>query len=162
MNFYKTVMFLLFFSIFSEVMAAELVMDDAIYKDSLSHYQPQLSDSFKQALKTADVAEGKEFFMRKCSSCHDEYQSDTHGKGPNLWNVFGRKAGTAKGFDYSEAMRNSGHVWTYATLNYYLTKTERAVPGRAMNFRGIRKDAYRAKLLMFLRTMNDQPPALPE
>jgi cytochrome c len=76
--------------------------------------------------------------------------------------VFGRQAGMAKDFDYSDAMRGSGHTWNYATLNYYLTKTERAVPGRAMNFRGIRKDADRAKLLLFLRTMNDQLPALPE
>ena len=95
-------------------------------------------------------------------SLHDEYKSTTHGKGPNLWNVFGRKAGTAQGFAYSDAMRQSGHTWNFATLNYYLTRTDRAVPGRIMNFRGIRQDKYRAKLLLFLRSMNDTPPPLPE
>lgn len=128
----------------------------------LSTYTPQLSREFKALLKTADPEAGKDYFMRKCSSCHDDYKSDTHGKGPNLWNVLGRKAGTAKGFDYSEAMKNSGHTWSYATLNYYLTRTDRAVPGRRMNFRGIKKDKDRAKLLAFLRSMNDNPPPLPE
>ena len=100
--------------------------------------------------------------MRKCSSCHDEYKSSTHGKGPNLWNIFGRKAGTSKGFDYSVAMRQSGHIWDYATLNYYLSNTKRAVPGRIMNFKGIRKDSDRAKLLLFLRSMNDKQVPLPK
>ena len=130
-------------------------------KDSLAHYTPVLSAEFKALLNNADLAEGEEYFMRKCSSCHDAVKSDMHGKGPNLWNVFGRKAGTAVDFDYSEAMRHSGHIWDYATLNYYLTHTKRAVPGRKMNFRGIRKDAYRAKLLLFLRSMNDNHRPLP-
>jgi len=130
-------------------------------KDSLANYTPVLSAEFKTMLNNSDVTAGEEYFMRKCSSCHDALKSDTHGKGPNLWNVFGRKAGTAVGFDYSAAMRQSGHIWDYATLNYYLTRTKRAVPGRKMNFRGIRKDTYRAKLLLFLRTMNDNPPPLP-
>ena len=130
--------------------------------ETLDNYQPTLTPEFKLLLKNADLAEGKEFFMRKCSSCHDEFNSDTHGKGPNLWNIFGRQAGTAEGFEYSDAMRQSGHTWNFATLNYYLTKTKRAVPGRIMNFRGIRKDKYRAKLLLFLRSMNDTPPELPK
>ena len=133
----------------------------AASQESLANYTPVLSTDFKELLNKADAAEGEEFFMRKCSSCHDNVKSDVHGKGPNLWNVFGRKAGTAEGFEYSQAMRQSGHIWNYATLNYYLTRTDRAVPGRIMNFRGIRKDAYRARLLVFLRTMNDTPPPLP-
>ena len=134
---------------------------DQSTQNTLANYTPVLSADFITLLRSADVASGKEYFMRKCSSCHDDYQSDTHSKGPNLWNVFGRKAGTAEGFEYSDAMQQSGHIWNYATLNYYLTKTKRAVPGRIMNFRGIRQDKYRAKLLLFLSTMNDTPPALP-
>ena len=130
-------------------------------EQALSHYKPVLSAEFKSLFKTADINAGKEYFLRKCSSCHDEFKSTTHGKGPNLWNVIGRKAGTAKGFDYSDAMRQSGHTWNYATLNYYLTKTKRAVPGRSMNFKGIRKDSDRAKLILFLSSMNDQNLPLP-
>ncbi len=129
--------------------------------DTLADFTPTLSDSFKQLMREASVEEGEEIFMRKCSSCHDHEQDGGHGKGPHLWNVIGRKAGSAPGFDYSEAMKNIGHTWNLATLNYYLTRTDRAVPGRAMDFRGIRRDKVRAKLLRFLITINDTPPALP-
>ena len=135
---------------------------ETINKETLANFTPVLSVEVKQLLQTADATAGEEFFMRKCSSCHDEYKSDTHGKGPNLWNVMGRKAGSSPGFDYSDAMRQSGHTWNYATLNYYLTNTKRAVPGRIMNFKGICKDKNRAKLLLFLRSMNDNPPPLPD
>ncbi|MBE9527349.1 MAG: c-type cytochrome [Proteobacteria bacterium] len=131
-------------------------------KQDLANYTPILTDSFKELLITSNLSDGELYFMRKCSSCHDEYKSSTHGKGPNLWNIFGRKAGTLKGFDYSEAMRQSGHIWDYATLNYYLSNTKRAVPGRIMNFKGIRKDSDRAKLLLFLRSMNDKQVPLPK
>ncbi|MCU7939231.1 MAG: c-type cytochrome [gamma proteobacterium symbiont of Bathyaustriella thionipta] len=150
---------LLILSVYS--LNAQAVEPTGVSQESLANYTPVLSADFKVLLKTADAAAGEEMFMRKCSSCHDNFKSETHGKGPNLWNVFGRKAGTSEGFEYSDAMRQSGHTWGYATLNYYLTRTDRAVPGRIMNFRGIRQDAYRARLLRFLRTMNDQPPPLP-
>jgi len=140
---------------------ASFASDSSAKAQSLANYTPTLSDELKALMKVADLSEGKEYFMRKCSSCHDEFKSETHGKGPSLWNVFGRKAGTAEGFNYSDAMRQSGHIWDFATLNYYLTKTNRAVPERSMNFRGIRQDKYRAKLLLFLRSMNDAPPELP-
>lgn len=130
--------------------------------EALPNYQPTLSAEFKALLKSSDEAAGKKYFLRKCSSCHDEFKRDTHGKGPNLWNVMGRKAGSAEGFKYSDAMRQSGHTWDYATLDYYLTDTKKAVPGRIMNFKGISKDKDRARLLLFLRSMNDNPPALPE
>jgi cytochrome c2 len=76
----KTIIFFMLLCTFSTAIADEITMA-SIHKDALRYYMPTLSASFKQALKTADVTEGEEFFMRKCSSCHDEYQSDTHGKG---------------------------------------------------------------------------------
>ena len=129
--------------------------------DTLADFTPTLSDSFKQLMREASVAEGEEIYMRKCSSCHDHEQDGGHGKGPHLWNIIGRKAGSAPGFDYSDAMKNIGHTWNLATLNYYLTRTDRAVPGRTMEFRGIRRDKVRARLLRFMMTINDTPPALP-
>ncbi|MCZ7653904.1 MAG: hypothetical protein M5R42_05820 [Rhodocyclaceae bacterium] len=51
--------------------------------------------------------------------------------------------------------------WTYATLNYYLADTERAVPGREMNLTGIEDDATRANVIAFLRTLSDAPAELP-
>lgn len=128
---------------------------------SLAKIKPELSEKFKTLLRKATPEQGEIIFMRKCSSCHDHEKTGGHGKGPHLWNVMGRQAGSISGFDFSDAMSNSGHNWTLATLNYYLTNTEKAVPGRIMDFRGIRRDKVRAKLLRFLRQYNDNPPSLP-
>ncbi|MCW9014292.1 MAG: c-type cytochrome [Gammaproteobacteria bacterium] len=130
-------------------------------KESLAHYTPVLTDEFKAMLRNADIEAGAEYFDQKCSTCHDHKKGGIHNKGPLLWNMFGRKAGSISEFKYSDAMKNSGHTWNFATLNYYLTRTDRAVPGRIMNFRGIRQDQKRANLLAYLRQFNDNPPALP-
>lgn len=123
---------------------------------SLSSFQPQLSDDFKVLLANADRVKGEMLFERKCSACHDANKDGGHGKGPLLWNIVNRKAGTAEGFsEFSDAMINSGHRWTLDNLNYYLNNTKQAVPGRSMNFRGIKKDSDRAALLAFLRTLAD-------
>lgn len=125
---------------------------------SLKTYKPELSDKVKTLMANADLAKGASTFDRKCSSCHDYAKDGGHGKGPHLWNVVGRKAGTAPGFEeYSDAMKSSGHVWTLANLNYYLTNTKKAVPGLAMNFRGIKKDKKRAPLIKFLNSLQDSP-----
>ena len=128
----------------------------------LSEYTPKMSEEFKALLRQATPEQGAQIFERKCSSCHDAEKNGGHGKGPHLWNVVGRKAGSAPGFDgYSEAMKSSGHVWTLDALNYYLTRTDVAVPGRVMNFRGIRRDKVRARLLRFLHSLSDNPAPLP-
>ena len=72
----------------------------------------------------------------------------------------GRKAGAVAGFAYSDAMRKSGHTWTLAALDYYLADTERAVPGRSMDFTGIADVKVRSDLVAYLRTMSDAPPPL--
>lgn len=142
------------------MIAGALVADEAT--GPLGRYQPTLSEPFKQRLREADLAAGERSFMRKCSACHDHKKQGGHGKGPHLWNLMGRKAGSIPGFEFSGAMHDSGHTWSIATLNYYLTNTERAVPGRLMDFRGIRREKERANLIAFLVQFNDNPPELPE
>ena len=127
---------------------------------TLAEFDPQLTDGFKALLSAATPEQGEIIFMRKCSSCHDHEKSGGHGKGPHLWNLFGRKAGSVAGFDFSTAMKSSGHSWNLASVNYYLTNTEQAVPDRIMEFRGIRRDKVRARLLAFLRTLNDELPPI--
>ena len=130
-------------------------------QESLRHYKPQLSDAFKQNLAQADTEAGREYFERKCAQCHDSQKEGGHSKGPHLWNWYGRKAGSISGFVFSEGMLESEHTWNFSTLNYYLTRTDRAVPGVEMNFRGIRQDDKRAPLLAYMRTLNDEVPSWP-
>ncbi len=127
----------------------------------LSSYDPPLTPELRTLLRAANVEAGAQVFERKCATCHDGAKDGKPSKGPNLWNIFGRKAAGSAVFGYSDAMRKSGHSWTYATLDYYLSDTERAVPGKSMNLTGLRSSKMRADLLAYLRTLNDVPPALP-
>ncbi|QFY89544.1 c-type cytochrome [Magnetovirga frankeli] len=129
--------------------------------EALVNYQPELDTEVAEMIRQADPAQGQRLFLRKCSSCHDTAKGIGHGKGPNLWGLLNRPAGRAQGFAYSEALQQANFNWTYANLNYYLTRTDRAIPGVAMNFRGIKKDSQRARLIAYLRTRHDNPPPLP-
>lgn len=130
--------------------------------DSLMVMKPQLSAEMADKIQHADVAAGEKYFMRKCIVCHDGERDGQHNTGPLLWNIMGRVSGRAEGFEYSDAMKATNHVWDFSTLDYYLTRVQRAIPGTAMNFRGIKKVEDRANLLAYLRALHDAPPALPE
>ncbi|WP_126447169.1 c-type cytochrome [Sulfuricystis multivorans] len=127
----------------------------------LSTYTPPLTPELKARLANVVIAAGARYFERKCSQCHDGEKTGTHAKGPWLWNVFGRRAGSIAGFGFSAAMKSAGVVWGFATLDCSLTDTERAVPGRAMNFAGIADPALRAAVVVYSSRLNDTPPALP-
>ncbi len=68
------------------------------------------------AASAADAEAGKTVF-NKCKACHQIGEGAKNAVGPHLDGVVGRKAGTAEGFNYSEAMKNSGLTWDEATLN---------------------------------------------
>lgn len=127
----------------------------------LASYAPTLAPETAALIAGADVEAGARTFERKCAQCHDGARGGGHSKGPHLWNVLGRKAGSAPGFNYSNAMRSSGHTWGYATLDYFLSDTERAVPGRAMDLTGLPDAKMRAAVIAYLRTLGDNPPPLP-
>jgi cytochrome c len=96
----------------------------------------------------ADPAAGQAVFAR-CKICHS-VEAGHNGVGPSLHGVFGRKAGSVEGFDYSAAMKNSGIVWDDETLTKYLRDPRGAIPGNKMAFPGIKNDEEMANLLAYL------------
>lgn len=76
-----------------------------------------------------DPARGAAVFDDRCSSCHS---IKDNLQGPHLGGVVGRKAGSVPGFDYTDAMKSSGAVWTPDKLDVFLVDPEKMVPGTAM------------------------------
>src|SRR5262245_43918046 len=70
--------------------------------------------------------------FQRCSACHAVTANAPAGVGPNLHGVFGRRAGSGAGFDYSDALRRSGVVWARPTLQRYLQDPSQAAPGTTM------------------------------
>jgi cytochrome c len=83
-----------------------------------------------------DTAAGEKSF-RKCLACHDIGPNAANKVGPPLNGLDGRPAGTFEGFNYSDANKNSGIVWSEAVFKEYIHNPRAKVPGTKMFFAGI-------------------------
>lgn len=116
------------------------------------------------AAEIGDVERGAELWA-DCQSCHMVGADAEIRTGPPLNDVFGRKAGTVKGFAYSKAMQRAsadGLVWTPDTLDIYIENPKSLVTGTAMQFQGIEDAQDRLDLLAFLRLHSVSPADIPE
>jgi cytochrome c len=106
--------------------------------------------SMVSAWAAADVEAGKAVFKR-CQICHRIEAGAPASLGPNLHGLFGRKAGSLEGYDYSEAMKNSGVVWDDDTLRKYLGDPKSFIPGNKMAFPGLKNETELDNLLAYLK-----------
>jgi cytochrome c len=80
---------------------------------------PAPIDDLDTRLARASSQRGRRLFQ-ECATCHGVTPARGHGIGPNLAGVFGRRVGSAAGFDYSDALREAGFLWTPAELDRWL------------------------------------------
>jgi len=100
---------------------------------------------------SADEPGAGDAMLHKCEICHSLNAGAPAKVGPTLHGVFGRKAGTAPGFPFSDAMKNSGIVWDDETLAKFLRDPKTALPGNRMSFPGIADEAALGDLLARLK-----------
>jgi cytochrome c len=99
---------------------------------------------------TGDPVKGRRLFAQ-CGSCHTIVAGESARIGPNLHGLIGRKAGSVPGFEYSDAMKNSGIVWDERVLDEYLKQPSARVPANKMVFAGVPKDQDRADIIAYLK-----------
>lgn len=87
----------------------------------------------------------------RCAVCHNAEKSAGSKIGPNLWGVYGTKAGDIKGYSFSDALKASGLTWNDATLDKWIAGPMQMVPGTMMSFPGIKDPAKRAEIIAFLK-----------
>jgi cytochrome c len=98
------------------------------------------------------MANGERQFARKCSICHSLTDDGMRRAGPSLAGLFGRRAGTLDGYNYSDAVADSDVIWTEDTIDQLFDLgPERYLPGTKMPMQRIVKPADRADLIEFLR-----------
>ena len=91
-------------------------------------------------------------FATLCSGCHAVQNGETHGLGPDLRDVVGRRIASAKGFDdYSAALRAKAGTWTERELDAFLASPQAYAPGTRMGFAGIPDAATRAAVIEYLK-----------
>ena len=116
------------------------------------------------ASEIGDRERGAELFDH-CVGCHEVGAGAANALGPHLNGVFGRRAGTVEGFEYSEGlerMGDDGLVWTLEKLDAYLENPRALVSRTRMNFEGFADPRDRADVLAYLRDFSDNPRDIPE
>lgn len=106
--------------------------------------------SFPAAAAEGDAAAGETTF-KVCRTCHQIGEKARNFVGPELNGVIGRRAGTAPGYNYSDANKNSGLTWDEATLTKYLRMPREVVPGTKMAFPGLTSDSDIANVIAYLK-----------
>ena len=103
-----------------------------------------------QAAQAQDVAAGEQSF-KKCFPCHSVGEGAKNKVGPELNGLDGRHSGTAAGYNYSDANKNSGIVWSEATFKDYIKDPRAKIPGTKMIFPGIKNDKEVGDLWAYLK-----------
>jgi len=86
-----------------------------------------------------DIAAGKTSF-NKCLACHAIGEGAKNKVGPELNGLDGRKSGTAEGYSYSDANKNSGITWSKDAFLEYIKDPKAKIPGTKMAFAGIKNE----------------------
>ena len=94
-----------------------------------------------------DPLRGKALFEKRCTGCHSLTENR---EGPRLQGVYGRITGTAMGFAYSPALKNSRMVWDDASLEKWLTDPDAFIPGNNMDFL-VARPQERRDIISYLR-----------
>ena len=96
-----------------------------------------------------DVAAGKTSF-NKCMACHSIGEGAKNKVGPELNGLDGRKSGSAEGYSYSDANKNSGITWNESEFKEYIKDPKAKIPGTKMIFPGIKNEKEINDLWAFL------------
>ena len=103
-----------------------------------------------QTARAQDAAAGEQVF-RLCMPCHSIGPGAKNKVGPVLNGLDGRHSGSAPGYSYSDANKNSGIVWNEANFKKYIHNPRAMVPGTKMIFAGISNQKQVDNLWAYLK-----------
>jgi cytochrome c len=95
-----------------------------------------------------------------CKACHQVGDNAKNAVGPVLNGLFGRKAGSVEGYNYSEPNKKSGISWDEATFTEYIKDPKAKIPGTKMVFAGIKDEKKIKDLIAYLHTFDKAPVKL--
>lgn len=112
-----------------------------------------------------DPGAGELLAINNCSSCHDLTAKKEHRRGPYMWGIVGRPAGSLD-FGYSDSflehVKDNRFVWDEERLEAFITNPDAFMAGTRMAkkpskhsqpFTGIADRANRRNLIAYLKTL---------
>jgi cytochrome c len=110
------------------------------------------SAQYTWSVVDAERAAGQQLFADHCMACHGN-TGVAKGFAPSLVGIVGRRAGTAAGFSFSPALKNSGIDWSEANLTKWITDPAAMLPGTPMPHVSFKDPAERLFILEYLKTL---------
>ena len=101
--------------------------------------------------QSGDATRGERLFNQQCKICHTVDKGGRNGVGPNLFGLFGHKAAAVEGFQFSEAMKNSGITWDDKSIAEYLKDPKARVPNGKMVYAGLKQQAQLDDMIAYLK-----------
>ncbi len=112
----------------------------------------KLGDFPRRFQQYSKMSVGEQQFYRKCSVCHALGPDDANRAGPTLYKIFGRRAGTVKGYRYSKGLKVSDIIWDENTIDQlFALGPQYATPGSKMPLQKIAEREKRTALVEFLK-----------
>lgn len=141
---YFFVIFTTLFLFFSPQLAAQENGTNNIVSDELS------SES------EIDIERGGQIFFR-CNSCHSITANENENNiAPNLYGIFGRKAGSLEGYEnYSKALKEADFIWDEEKLDNWLKNPNGFLPGNTMAFSGILRQKDRDNIIAYIKEASE-------
>ena len=102
------------------------------------------------AIAEGDSQRGQELYESRCIACHSV---DQNRVGPAHQGVYGRRAGRAPGYEYSNALKKTKVVWSDKTLDSWLSNPEKTIPGQKMGY-SVSEAGDRADLIEYLKKIS--------
>ena len=140
-----------------ETAAPAPVAEPAAVKEPTAAEKQTLLAALPTPYNTGDLENGKRQFA-VCKSCHTITPGGANMTGPNLYGVFGAKAGTHPDYNYSDAVKAAGFTWDADHLDKWLTNPRTFLPGTKMTFPGIKAEKDRVDLIAYLKVETGYKP----
>ena len=100
-----------------------------------------------------NAAAGKQVFMLQCRVCHTVAKDGPDRRGPNLFGIVGKQAGTDANYTYSDAFKKGDLEVGARCLGGWVTNPGALIAGTAMaNFPGV-ADKDRNNIIAYLATL---------
>lgn len=109
----------------------------------------------------AEETNGAALVGKLCGGCHGFDPGALGMQGPTLRHIFGRKAGIARGYVYSDTLHNLSLTWDEATLDAYLADPRQYAPG-TKKFTMVKDADVRRRVIAELKATQSAPVKTPE
>lgn len=102
--------------------------------------------------RAGDAAAGASVFKQECAECHTTREGHNK-KGPSLFGIVGRHAGSIADYKYTDALKGADWVWTEDKLHWYLSQpAKQANPGTRMKYPGLDDPRQLDDLIAYLQS----------